>query len=132
MNHGKYPGKQIAQIIGQIRIDALNQGSFTETGIQAKGHISNQKKAERIQTINIFKLQGFDHISETFGHLALFDIPVTVNIQMFVYRNAGRFKHDRPVDTMGFEDVFGHDVLGRRPECFKQLAIRISQGGDII
>jgi len=132
MDHWEHPGKQVPQIIGQIRIDALNQWILTETGIQAEGHLANQKKTEGIQPVYIFKLQGFNHIAETLGHLALFDIPVSMNIQMLVDWNAGGFKHDRPINAMGFEDVFGHDMLDDRPERFKQVAVRISKGWDIV
>ena len=44
----------------------------------------------------------------------------------------GGLEHDRPINAVGFQDILGDDVLGRRPESFKQLTIRIAQGGDIV
>ena len=33
---------------------------------------------------------------------------------------------------MGFEDVLGHAVLGGRPVFFKEFAVRVAQGGNVV
>mgnify|MGYP005865010439 CR=1 FL=1 len=105
---------------------------FAEVGIQAEHHLPQQEIPECIQSIKVHKVQGFDHIAEALRHLALMHVPVPVHIQVPVRLNAGGLEHAGPVDAVGFQDILGHEVLGRGPELLEQGAVGVSQGGNVI
>ncbi len=132
MDHGQKTTGEVSQIIGQIRIDAGNQGLLTKAGIEAEDHFSHKKITEGIKPINLEKVQGLDYCASALGHLFLFHIPIAVDIEMLVKRDAGSLQHGRPVNTVGFKDVFGDQVLDYRPELSKERTVGIGQGGGVV
>ena len=105
---------------------------FAEAGIQPEHHIPQEEIAEGIKTVFILQLQGLDDIAQAFGHLALIDIPVAVDVQMPVRLDPGGLQHGGPVNAVGFQNIFGDEVLGHRPEGMEVCSIRIAWGGDIV
>jgi hypothetical protein len=55
---------QIAKVIGQVAIDALDQGLAAEIAILAKGHFAHQEIADLIEAIGGDQLQWVDDIAE--------------------------------------------------------------------
>ena len=125
MDHGQKTTGEVAQIIGQISIDSGNKGLFTKAGVEAKDHFSHEKITEGIKPVNLEKIQGFDYCASAFGHLLLFNIPITVDVEMLVKRDARGLQHGGPIDTVGFQDVLGYQVLSRRPELSKERTVGI-------
>jgi hypothetical protein len=132
MDHGQKATGEISQIIGQIRIDAGNQGLLTEAGVEAEDHFSHKKITKGIKPINLEKIQGLNYCASALGHLLFFHIPITVYIEMLVQRDASGLQHGRPVDAVGFEDVLGDQVLDYRPELSKERTVGIGQGGGVV
>ena len=54
------------------------------------------------------------------------------NFHLSLCGNSGRLEHNGPVDPVGFEDVFGDDMLGNRPEGLEQLTVRVPETGYVV
>ena len=108
------------------------QAVHSKIRIQAKGHLTHQKEPEGIDAVNCFHFKGIDDIADGLGHLAFFDIPVPVDIEVLVHGQPRGLQHDGPINGMGFQNVLGNHVLGMRPVFLKFFVIRISQGRNVI
>ncbi|OQA53685.1 MAG: hypothetical protein BWY44_00104 [Candidatus Omnitrophica bacterium ADurb.Bin292] len=105
--HRCYTAHEVAQIVGQIRIDALNQTFLAEARIESEYHVSHQEIAEGIEAVLVLQVERTHDIAQALGHFALFDIPVAVNIEVLIRFDPGRLEHRRPVDAVGFHDILG-------------------------
>ena len=130
--HGKNSGEQISQIIGKVGVYTLYNGIFSEIGIQTEHHLPHQEISEWIHSIHLSHLHRIGHVTNAFGHLAAPHIPEAMNIEVLICFNPCGFEHDRPVDTVGLDDILGHKVLGNGPEFFEFFPIWKSKGGDIV
>ena len=111
-NHGQGPGKEIAQVIGQVGISTANNGLAGKGGVKTKAHLPQEKITDRINTVFLHQLSRPDHIAYGFGHLGLIHIPVAMHMQTFIGRQPHGQDHGRPVDGMGLKDILGNNMFG--------------------
>jgi len=132
VRHGEGAAEKIAQIIGEIGIEALDERFFTEIGVQSEDHLPEQEIAEGIYSVFGSQIQRPDHLALALAHLAFIDFPVAVDIQMLKQREPGSLNHGGPVDAVGFEDILGDGVLHGWPEFTVEGAVGVAEGGDIV
>ena len=130
--HREAAAHQIAQVVGQVGIDPLDETLFAEARIEPEHHVPKQEIAEGIEAVFVLQVQGLDDVSQALGHLALVHVPVTVDVQVAVGFDPGRLEHRGPVDAVGLQDVLGDEVLGRGPEGPEVLPVGVARGGDVI
>ena len=71
-DHGRGPGNQIAQVVGQIVIDSLQQHFIGEHAVLAKGIFSEQEILQRVDAVTIDQLYRIHHVAFGFTHLSAF------------------------------------------------------------
>jgi hypothetical protein len=55
-----------------------------------------------------------------------------MDIEVLIRFDASRFEHARPIDAMGFQDIFGNDMLCRGPKFPECFTIGEAYGRDIV
>ena len=83
-DHGQGPAETIAEVVGQIGIDPLDQALFTELGIQTKNHLPQKEITDGIGPESVFELLGTDHVAQALGDLGLIQVPVAMDIQVTI------------------------------------------------
>ena len=132
VGHGQAARKQVAQIVGQVCIEAAHQGFLTEGRILPEAHLREQKIAEGAQAVLLGHVQGRHHVPQALGHLGLVDRPVPVHAQALVQRDAGGHEHGRPEYGVRLQDVLGHQMVRPGPVGAKGVAVRVAQSRDIV
>ena len=64
------------------------QSEFAEACVQAEHHLPEQKVSKGIQTVFFHQIQRADDVSEALAHLGLFDVPISVDVQVLIRSNA--------------------------------------------
>lgn len=134
--HGQDAAEQVAQVVGQIGVDAGGHGLVREGGVGSEVHFPQQEVPEGVQAEMSGRLSGVHHVAQGFGHFGVAHQPVAVHVEMFVHRQVGRFEDGGPEYAVGLEDVLGHQVFAR-PETGVvavrvALVVRPAQGGNIV
>ena len=70
LHHGDGPGDEVAQVIGQVRVDGIDQQLVGEVADAAEGERAQQEEAQRINAVALGQQIGIDDIALGFGHLA--------------------------------------------------------------
>ena len=129
--HGQHAAEQVAQVVGQVGVDAGHHAFFTEGGIGTEMHLAQQEIAEGVQTVLLAHLQRFHHVAQGFGHLGIAHQPVTVHVQVLVHGQARGLEHGGPEHGMGLEDVLGHQMFAG-PEGLVLFTVRPAQSADVV
>src|SRR5713226_1397290 len=130
--HGEDSTDKVAKIVSQVRVYAIDQSLQRKGRILAKDHLAQKKVAKGIHPVALLHLQGAHDISQTLRHLAGVHHPIAVHVQTLINRQTRSHEHRRPINRMGFEDVFGDQVIGLGPKGFKEFLSPKLQGTDVI
>ncbi len=104
-DHGYTAVKQVAQVIGQIRINSVNQGSAGEVAVLSKRHLPQEEVPDSIHPKLIGQLQGIYHIAFRFGHLIVLHQEPAVSKYRLRQRQVKGHKNDWPDDCMEPDDL---------------------------
>ena len=115
-DHGQNPLSQIAQIIRQIGIDAVDHAFLGKRPIIAIGHFAHQEIAHLIQPEFTNNRLGRDDIAQGFGHLLAFDIQKTVPKHPLGQRQVCGHQEGRPVNRVEPHDILADDMNIGGPE----------------
>ena len=129
--HGQHAAEQVAQVVGQVGVDAGHHAFFTEGGIGTEMHLAQQEIAEGVQTVLLAHLQRFHNVAQGFGHLGIAHQPVTVHVQVLVHGQARGLEHGGPEHGMGLEDVLGHQMFAG-PEGLVLFTVGPAQSADVV
>ena len=62
--HGQGAAEQVAEIVGQLAVDAVNEGLVGKVGVQAEGSFPEEEEADRVGPIAGDQAVGLHHIVE--------------------------------------------------------------------
>ena len=67
--HGNGAAEQVAQVVGQVAVDAIDQGLVGEHAVVAKGDLTQQEVADGVHAVAVAQDHGVHHIALGFAHL---------------------------------------------------------------
>ncbi len=117
--------RQVAEVVGQIRVETIHEGLLAEARVEAEVHLAQEEVAEGVVAVLIGELEGLHHVADGLRHLAPAERPVAVDVEPPVERDPGRLQHGRPVDAVRLQDILGDQVLNVLPEPARLLIARI-------
>ena len=133
LNHRQRPMQQVAEIIGQVAIDAGDQCLSREVSVLAEGNLTQEKVAERVHAEFVHDRIRVDHVPAALRHLLAIHRPPAVR------ENRGRrlqfqcLEHGRPVDGMGGENVLADEMHIRRPPFGEAGVVhQIARHGNVV
>ncbi len=101
MRHGQGAVEQIAQVVGQVSIEPVDQSRLGKAPVMAEMHLPHQEIAESIQAVFLAHAQRLDHIAQALGHLGLIHFPVPVDPESLIRLHSGRLEHGGPENGVG-------------------------------
>src|SRR5690606_425562 len=121
LEHAQGAVQQVAEVVGQVRVDALGDRHLGEAGVESERHVPDQEVPERIVAITPDHLERPDDVAERLAHLALVVEPVAVHVEVLVERYARRLQHYRPEQAVRLEDVLADEVRRYRPVALDRV-----------
>ena len=82
-DHGNRAAQQIAKVIGQIRVDAVDQQIFRICAVRAEGKITKQEITHRIHAVFIAQHHRIHHVAFGFAHLSAVKHQPAVAVYLF-------------------------------------------------
>ncbi len=132
-NHRQRALRQIAEIVGEIGIDASDNGFVIIVAILPERHLAKEEVAHLIDAILIGEIEGIDDVADRFRHLFALVEQKAVGIDALLHRNARRHQEGRPVHRVKADDVLADDVHIGRPVAPVRIAfIGKADAGDVV
>ena len=124
---------EIAVGVGEVAVDAADQGALLEVAVVAERHLAQQEVAHRVEPVGLHQLVGVDDVAQRLGHLLPFVGPPAVGEHALRRREAGRHQEGRPEHAMEADDVLADHVQVGRPVLPQRVAgVGIAALGDVV
>ena len=69
LQHAQRSVEQIAEIVGQVGVDAFGDGELAEAGVEPEGHVAQQEVAKGVVAVLLLEIEGPHHVAEALAHL---------------------------------------------------------------
>ena len=125
---------QIAQVVGQIGVDAVQQGFVAELAVAAEGHLSHEEVADGVAAVAVAQHHRVHHIAQRFGHLLTIQHQPAVAEHLLGQGQSQRVQDDGPDDGVEANDLLAHQMQVGGPELPIQLVMigGVAQRGDVV
>ena len=125
-DHRQRALRQIAEIVGEIGIDARDDGLVIVVAVLPERHLAQEEVAHLVDAVLVGKVEGIDDVADRLRHLLAPVEQEAVGIDPLLQRHAGRHQERRPVHRVKADDVLADDVHIGRPVA--PVADRVSSG----
>ncbi|OQB51161.1 MAG: hypothetical protein BWX98_02568 [Candidatus Aminicenantes bacterium ADurb.Bin147] len=119
-DHGQGPADEVAQVVGQVGVDPVDETLVAEIPVQADRNLPQEEIPQRVGTHRPEKNIGIQNVALRFGHLGFVLQPPSVAEDAFGKRQAGGQEKSRPENGVEAKDILADEVDGGRPEFLEQ------------
>ena len=132
--HGDGTAQQVAEVVGKVAVDAVDEGFVGEHTIVAEGDLAEQEVADGVHAVAVAEDDGVNDVADGLGHLAAVHQQPAVAEDALGQRQIEGHQHGGPEDGVEAEDFLAHHVQVGRPELVvvAVLLVAIAQRGDIV
>ena len=124
---------EIAVGVGEIAVQAADQGALLEVAVVAERHLAQQEVAHRVEPVGRHQLDRIDDVAERLGDLLAFVGPPAMREHALRRREAGRHQEGRPEHAVEADDVLADHVQVGRPVLPQRIAgVGIAARGDVV
>ena len=116
VRHSGGTGQQVAQIVGQVHIDAVDQQFVGEVAVGAEREITQQEVAQGVGAVTLGQQIGVDHVALGLGHFAAVQQQPAVAVHMLGQGHIHAHQHGGPDDGMETYDLLADKMHVGRPE----------------
>ncbi len=133
-HHGGGAADQVAQVVGQVRVDGLDQQLVGEVAVGAEGERPQQEEAQGVHAELLRQEIGVHHVALGLGHLAAVQQQPAVAVHVLGQGHAQAHEHGGPDDGVEADDLLAHKVHVGGPELLVVViaVVLIAQGGDVV
>ena len=133
VHHGGGAAEKVAQIVGKVGVDGLDQQLIGEVAVRAEGEGPHQEEAEGVHAELLRQQVGVHHVALGFGHFAAVQQQPAVAENVLGQRLPQAHQHGGPDDGVEADDLLAHDVDAGPVFLVVIIAvILIAQRGDIV
>ena len=115
-DHRQHALGQVAVVVGQVAVDAMDHGAVREVAVVAEVDLAQQEVAHLVETVALHDLGRHDDVAERLGDLLALAGPPAMGVDAARRRDPGGHQEGRPVDRVEAQDVLAHHVNVGRPE----------------
>ena len=115
-DHRQRALREIAEIVGEIGIDARHNGFVIIIAVLPERHLAQEEIPHLIDAVLVGEVEGIDNVADRFRHLLAAVEQEAVRIDAFLHGNAGRHQECRPIHRVEADDVLADDVHVSRPD----------------
>ncbi len=133
-HHGHGAAEQVAQIVGQVHVDGVDEGLVGEIAVRAEGEGTQQEEAQGVHAEVLRQQIGVHHVALGLGHLATVQQQPAVAEHLLGQGHLHAHQHGGPDDGVEPDDLLAHDVDAGPPALVVVVVavVVIAQGGDIV
>ena len=125
--------RQIAEIVGEVGIDARDDGLVVVVAVLPERHLAQEEIAHLIDTVLIGQVEGIDDAADRLRHLLAPAEQEAVRVDPLRHGDARRHQECRPVHRVEADDVLADDVHVRRPVAPVRIAlVGKADAGDVV
>ncbi len=105
-DHGQGTLGEVAEVVCQVGVDAVDDGLFGVGAVLTEGHFTHEEESYGVHTERVDKVCGVDNVTDGLGHL------LAVDEQEAVVEDAlGQFDSGGPQECVPVDGVESGDVL---------------------
>ena len=132
--HGDGTAQQVAEVVGKVAVDAVDEGFVGEHTVVAEGDLAEQEVADGVHAVAVAEDDGVNDVADGLGHLAAVHQQPAVAEDALGQRQIEGHQHGGPEDGVEAEDLLAHHVQVGRPELVvvAVLLVAVAQRGDIV
>ena len=132
-HHRERALREVAQIVGEVRVHARDDRLMAVIAVLAERHLTQEEIAQRIDAIGVGERERIDHVAHGLRHFLPAIEEKAVAEDAFGRRQARRKQERRPIDRVEAHNIFADHVQIRRPKLeLRRLHIGIADAGEII
>ena len=134
VDHGQRALRQIAEVVGEIGVDAIDDRLVAVVAVLAERHLAQEEIAELIDAIGVGHRERVDHVADRLRHLLAAVEQEAVRENAPRHIDAGRHQERRPIDRVEAHDVLADDMQIGRPVALEFFAVGVGKArrGDVI
>ena len=133
-HHGGGAADQVAQVVGQVGVDAADEGLVGEVAVGAEGELPQQEVAQGVHPVALGQQIGVHHIALGLAHLAAVQQQPAVAVHLLGQGQAQGHEDGGPDDGVEAHDLLAHKVHVGGPELLKVVVavVAVAQGVDVV
>ena len=134
LNHCNGTAYKVAEVIGEVYVDGLDEGLVGEVTVGAEGEGAQQEEAKCVNTELFCENVGIDNVALGLGHLAAVQKEPTVAEDLLGQRHTHAHEHGGPYNGMETNDLLTYEMNVSRPEFIViiVLVIEKTESGSVI
>ena len=133
LHHGDRPADQVAQVVGQIHVDAGDQALIGEVAVGAEGEGPQHEEPQRVHAVALGQQIGIHHVALGLGHLIAVEVQPAMAEDLLGKRQLHAHQEGGPDDGVEADDLLADDVdvSGPIPGKIGIGIVEIAQGGGV-
>ena len=118
LHHGDRAADEVAQIVGKVGVDAVDEQLVGEIAVRAERKRAQQEEAQRVRAVALGQQIRIDDVALGFGHLAAVEQQPAVAEDLLGQRHTHAHEHGRPDDRVEADDLLADEMHVGRPVFF--------------
>ena len=115
VDHGCDALDQVAEIVGEVAVDAVHHGAVREVAVIAERNLAQQEVAHLVEPVALDHVERIDDVADRFRDLLALVGPPSVREDPLGRIDARAHQEGRPVDRVEAQDILAHHVKIARP-----------------
>ena len=134
LHHGGGAADQVAQVVGQVHVDGLDQQLVGEVAVGAEGEGPQQEEAQGVHAELLRQDIGVHHVALGLGHLAAVHHQPAVAVNVLGQGHFHAHEHGGPDNGVEPDDLLAHkvDVGGPILVVVVIPVVHKAQGGGVV
>ncbi len=112
--HREHAAGQVAEVVGQVRVVAIDHALFGKVAVEAVGEFAQDEKPQHVGAVGLLVGDRIAGVAGALRQARAAEIQEAVDVEMTEERQADRQQHRGPVDGVRLQDVLADEVLGHR------------------
>ena len=124
-DHGQGTLGEVAEVVCQVGVDAVDDGLFGVGAVLTEGHFTHEEESYGVQAERVDKVCGVDDVTDGLGHLLAVDEQEAVAEDALGQFDSGGPQECGPVDGVESSDVLADEVQVGGPVLGEQLVVGV-------
>ena len=116
VGHGGGAAQQVAEVVGQIHVDAVDEQLIGEVAVRAEREVAQQEVAQRVGAVALGQQIRVNDVALGLGHLAAVQQQPAVAVDVLGQGHIHAHQHRGPDDGVEADDLLADEMHIGRPE----------------
>ena len=126
-DHRQRALRQIAEIVGEIGIGAVDDRLMAVAAVLAERHFAQEEIADLVEAVVLDHGERVDDVADRLRHLLAAVEQEAMREHALRQLDAGRHQEGRPIDRMEADDILADDVRSPASSAISRISCRDSR-----